>query len=164
MNNPRDAHKARQRASFLRTPRTQLALGFDPLRLPAASRDKMKFVPLADQQPAEYATAKPMRLFQYRVEHGREVAGRAVDDLQHLSGRSLLLQRFARLGEEPRVLHRYDVLGREVLQEGDLLVGERANLLAVHDKGAEHLAFLEQWHVQRGANAASGPGCLGWSA
>ena len=60
-----------------------------------------------------------------------EVAGRGVDDLQHLGGRGLLLQSLARLGEEPRVLHRDDRLCREILQQRDLFVGERADLLAV---------------------------------
>ena len=74
-----------------------------------------------------------MRLFQHRVEHRREVAGRGVDDLQHLGGRGLLLQRLARLGDQPRVLHRDDRLRREILQQRDLLVGERPYLLAEDD-------------------------------
>jgi hypothetical protein len=34
-----------------------------------------------------------MRLFQYRIEHRREIAGRGADDLQDFGGRSLLLAR-----------------------------------------------------------------------
>ena len=41
--------------------------------------------------------------------------GRGIDNLQHLGGRSLLLQGFARLGNQTRVLHRDDRLGGEVL-------------------------------------------------
>ena len=50
---------------------------------------------------------------------------------KHLGGRGLLLQSFARLGDQPRVLHRDDRLRREVLQQRDLLVGERPDFLAV---------------------------------
>jgi hypothetical protein len=42
--------------------------------------------------------AKMMCLLQDRVEHRREVAGRGIDDLQHLGGRSLPLQRLVALG------------------------------------------------------------------
>jgi hypothetical protein len=45
----------------------------------------------------------------------------------------LLLQRFAQLAEEARVLDSDDSLGGEVLDQFDLLVGERTNLLAVDD-------------------------------
>jgi hypothetical protein len=41
--------------------------------------------------------AKAHRLFQYRVEHRGEVAGRRVDDLQDLGGRRLSLQRLLTL-------------------------------------------------------------------
>src|SRR5947208_8673702 len=39
--------------------------------------------------------AEPHRLFEHGVEYGSEVAGRAVDNLQHLGGRGLLFERFA---------------------------------------------------------------------
>src|SRR3954469_19563205 len=45
------------------------------------------------------------RFFQHCVEHWGKVAGRRIDDLQHLGGRGLLLQRLARLGQQPRILH-----------------------------------------------------------
>ena len=57
--------------------------------------------------------------------------------LQHLGRRSLLLQRLAeivsalaQLVEQPRVLDGDHGLGGEVLDQLDLLVGERADLLA----------------------------------
>ena len=46
-------------------------------------------------------------------------------------GGGLLLQRFAQLVEQPGVLDGDDRLAGEVLHQLDLLVGERANLLAV---------------------------------
>ena len=52
---------------------------------------------------------------------------------KHLGGRGLLLQRLALLGQQPRVLHRDHRLGSEILQQRDLLVGERSHLLAIDD-------------------------------
>jgi hypothetical protein len=42
--------------------------------------------------------AEARRFFQHRVEHRREVAWRALDDLQYLGGRGLLFQRLVTLG------------------------------------------------------------------
>ena len=95
-----------------------------------------------------------MRLFHYRLEHRREIAGRGIDDLQHLCGRGLLLQGLACLVNEPRVLHRDNCLCGEVLRQRDLLVSERADLLAVDRKGAEQVVALAQRHRQVGACAA----------
>ena len=69
-----------------------------------------------------------MRLLQYCVEHRGEIAGRGVDDLQYLGGRGLLLQRLARLGQEPRILHGDHRLRREILQQRDLFLGKRSDL------------------------------------
>ena len=63
---------------------------------------------------------------------------------KHLGGRGLLLQRLARLGDQPRVLHRDDRLRREVLQQRDLLVGERPHLLAIDGDDAEQRLVLAQ--------------------
>ena len=68
-------------------------------------------------------------LYRQRVEHRGEIPRRAVDDLQYLGGRGLLLQGFARLGQEPRVLHGDYRLRREIVQQRDLLVGEWAYFL-----------------------------------
>ena len=35
------------------------------------------------------------------------------------------------LGDEPRILHRDDRLRREILQQRDLLIGERTNFLTI---------------------------------
>jgi hypothetical protein len=81
---------------------------------------------LVELQTTVRDTAKAMCLFQDRVEYRGEIAGRAVDDLQDLRRGGLLLQSLARLGQEPRVLHRDHRLRREVLQQRDLLFGERS--------------------------------------
>src|SRR5258707_6418345 len=69
--------------------------------------------------------AQARRLFEHSIEYRGEVAGRGIDDLQHLSGRGLLLQSLTRLGNEPRVLHRdYCLVGKSA-DQFDLPLGER---------------------------------------
>src|SRR5215510_1994004 len=63
-------------------------------------------VTFKDPQASERGPAKGMGLLQYRIEHKSEVARRRIDDLQHLRSRGLLLQCFACLGDETRILHR----------------------------------------------------------
>jgi hypothetical protein len=82
-------------------------------------------------QRADGGAAEGVCLVEHRTEHRREVAGRAVDDLQHLRGRGLLVERLARLGHQPRILHRDDRLRREIFEQRDLLIGERPHLLAI---------------------------------
>ena len=81
----------------------------------------METLAIIGVQDAERGSAQPHRLFQHRIEHRRQIAGRGIDHLQHLGGRGLLLQRLALLGDQPRVLHRDHRLGGEVLQQRDLL-------------------------------------------
>ena len=50
------------------------------------------------------------------------------------------------LVQQPRVLDGDDGLRGEVLHQLDLLVGERPDLLAVDDDGADQLAVLEHRH------------------
>src|SRR5262245_49312238 len=56
---------------------------------------------------------------------------RTRDDLQHLRSRGLLLQRFAQLVEQPRVLYGDDDLGGEILDQIYLFIVERPDLLAI---------------------------------
>src|SRR5207248_11471866 len=69
-------------------------------------RDGMQVLAVVELQAPMSGAAKGVCLFQHRVENRREIAGRGIDDLQYLGRRSLLVQRLARLGYEPRVLHR----------------------------------------------------------
>src|SRR5215469_3846036 len=66
------------------------------------------------------------------VQHGREyrlqITRRSADNLQYLRSGRLLLQRLPKFIEQPRVLDRENGLGGEVLDQLDLLVGERAHL------------------------------------
>src|SRR3954468_5583338 len=95
---------------------------------------------------AKGCLAQPRCFLQDHLEHWCEVTRRRIDDLQYLSGCSLLLQRFARLSQQPRVLHRDDRLRGEVLQKCDLPVAEWSDLLAVNDDRAMQCAILAQRH------------------
>src|SRR5205085_4599401 len=68
--------------------------------------------------------------------------------------RGLLLQSLARLGDEPRVLHRDDGLRREVFQQRELLLRKGAYPAAINVKRAEEDAIFAQSHVQQAATAA----------
>ena len=84
----------------------------------------------ADGRPV--GAAKPRRRFDQRVENRLEVESRAADDLEHVGGRGLLLQRFAQFVEQPRILDGDDRLCGKVLHQRNLLVGEGADVLAVN--------------------------------
>jgi len=109
---------------------------------------------LVGPQDAERGVAEPRRLFKHLLEHRCEIARRAVDNLQYLGGRGLLLQRLARLGQQPRILHRDNRLRREILQQRDLFLCERTDLLARGDDLTEQRTILAQRHMQRGSDAA----------
>jgi hypothetical protein len=90
----------------------------------------------------------------HRVEDRGEVAGRRIDDLQYLGGRGLLFQGLARLGQQPRILHRDDCLRREVLQQRDLLFGERPDLGAEDQKHPHQCCVFAQREGETAAGSA----------
>src|SRR5262249_10892800 len=89
------------------------------------------FASIVKLQSADGDPTEVMRLLQDCRIHRIEVPGRRIDNLQDLGSRGLLLQRLARLGNEPRILHRDHRLRREILQQYDLLFGEWADFLAI---------------------------------
>src|SRR5262245_53637572 len=78
-----------------------------------------------------------------RIQYRLQVEGRATDDFEHIGGRGLLLQRLAQLIEQARVLDGYDGLAGEILDQFDLLVGERADLLTIDGDRADQLILLD---------------------
>ena len=58
----------------------------------------MELGTIIDSQEAECRIAKPQRFIEHRVEDGREVAERGVNNPQYLGGRGLPLQRLVTLG------------------------------------------------------------------
>jgi hypothetical protein len=66
--------------------------GRGQLRIERIRRHRSK----ASQKPLHTAAS----LFQHRIEHRPEVAGRGIDDTEHLAGRSLLSKRLITFGFE----------------------------------------------------------------
>src|SRR5262245_11297534 len=88
--------------------------------------------------------AQLRRRLDQRVQHGLQVEGRAADDLEHVGGGGLLLQRLAQLVDQPYVLDRDHRLVGEGLEQGDLPLAEEASLgTAEHDR-ADRDTFSHQ--------------------
>ena len=120
----------------------------------SAYRREPGALPLKSIEGRASCFAPRHRPFEHRVEHRHEVAGRTVDDPQHLGGRRLLVERFARFGQEPRILHRDHRLSREIPQQRNLLVRKRAHLVAISGNSAEQRFVLSQGHDQLGTDTA----------
>ena len=96
---------------------------------------------------------EPRRGFDERLQHGLQIEGRAADNFQHVGGCGLLLQRFgqvvgtlAQFPKQPRVFYRDDGLLGEILDQRDLLVGERPDLLAKDRNRADQFVLLQHWY------------------
>ena len=96
---------------------------------------------------------------------GSSSPGELRDDLQHLRGRGLLLQRLGQLArarlhlvEQPHVLDRDHRLVGEGGDELDLLIGEWAYRLALQDDHADGCSFAQQRNTQHGMKAANSHG------
>jgi hypothetical protein len=120
----------------------------------AADGDDTEIFPVANYQTAVGSATKSVSLLQYCVKDRCEVARGGVDDLQYLGGRGLLLQRLARLSQQPRVLHRDDRLRRKIFEESDLFVGKRSHRLPVDPEEAPRNTILAQRDPNRGAGVA----------
>src|SRR6516162_3581591 len=94
------------------------------------------------------------RFFEHRVEDWGEVAWRGIDDLEYLGGGGLLFQSLARLGDQPSILHCDHRLRSEVLQQRDLLVGERPHLLAVDQKCPKESCIFAQRYSEGTAGSS----------
>ena len=86
----------------------------------AVGRDKVKLVIPEANDGSLVRAAKLRRRFDERLKHGLQIERRTADDLEHVGGRGLLLQRFAQvvsaftqLAKQPRVLDRDDRLGSQ---------------------------------------------------
>src|ERR1700736_863470 len=97
--------------------------------------------------------AKAAGRLHQRVQHHRQIEGRAADDLEHVGGGGLLLQRFAQLVEQPRVLDGDDGLIREGVDQGELLVGKGSNLSPPHRNHTNENTFATHRHTEKGPDA-----------
>ncbi len=97
-----------------------------------------------------------------RLEHRLHVGRRATDDLQHLGGRGLLLQRLAEIGralakfvEQPRVLDGDDSLVGEIRDQLDLLIGEWLHLRAPQVDHSNWHPFAQKRDAQPRSKASN---------
>src|SRR5262249_48509803 len=105
-------------------------------------------VTLEAEERAELGLADAHRVLQHGLKHRLQLTRRSADNLEYVGGRGLLLQRLPQFVEQPRVLDGDDGLGGEVLQQLDLLVGERLDLLAIDDDRTDQLIVFEHRHPE----------------
>lgn len=103
----------------------------------------VKALTIIGPEDAEGCVAQGQCLLKYCFEHRRKVSWGRIDDLQDISSCRLSLQCFAGCGDELRILDRDDPLCGKVLQQGNLLFRERANLLPVDCQGTEQHVILQ---------------------
>src|SRR5262249_48496397 len=116
--------------------------------------DAPKAVSFTQQHRTEGGVADAHRVFQHRVEHRPQIAGRTTDDLQYIGSGGLLLERLAQLIEQPRVLDGDDGLVCEILHQRDLLIGKWSDLLAINSNPADQFVVFEHWHPDSRSSAA----------
>src|ERR1700730_5292731 len=92
--------------------------------------------------------AQPSRRLSKRIKHYLKVKGRATDDLEHIGGCRLLLQRFAQLVKQSRVLDGDHCLRGEIFDQLDLLVGKRVSFLSIDGDRTLQFGILEHRHDQ----------------
>src|SRR3974390_3736670 len=97
--------------------------------------------------------AQARRRLYKRVEHGLHVERRTADYLEHVGGGCLLLEGFAQLVEQPRVLDGNDGLRGKIANQLNLLVDKRAYFLTIDGNGPDDLVRLEHRYRHDGANA-----------
>ena len=93
--------------------------------------DRMEAAVAIQEEMPELRPTEPPGIVQDFIEHWLQLAGRTRDDLQHLAGGSLVVERLLQLArarlhvlEQARVLDGDHGLVGERLKQGDLLVAE----------------------------------------
>jgi hypothetical protein len=101
---------------------------------------------------APIGLAQPRRRLHERNKHRLQIEGRAADDLEHVGGGGLLLQRLSQLVKQAGILDSDDGLLGEIGDQLNLLVGKRSDLLPVDDDGTDHFVVLEHRYCGNGAS------------
>src|ERR1700730_11478240 len=109
-------------------------------------RDESHHSMLEPPQRPKMRAADAGSILQHRSEHRLQLAGRSADDLEHVGGRGLLLERFAQLVEQPRVLYGDDGLAGKAREQRDLFIAEGPDLLAVDVDCTKHIGFFQHWY------------------
>src|SRR5262249_40197969 len=87
------------------------------------------------------------------IEHGLQIEGRAADNLEHIGGGCLLLERFTQLIKQTRVFDSDDGLRSEVLDQLDLLFSEGTKFLSVNGYYSPLFLVLEHRNAEKRPNA-----------
>ena len=88
------------------------------------------------------------------LEYWPKLRWRACDHFQNVRRGGLPFQRLPGLVEQPHVFDRNDGLAGEILQQRDLLVGERPDLLPVQIDHADDIVVLDHRDIQHRPRAA----------
>src|SRR5262249_45099488 len=103
---------------------------------------------------AKIGFANSRRVLQYGAKDGPELARRTIDDAQHLGSGRLLLQRFAQLVEQARVLDGDQRLIGKGGHELDLFPGKRLRHFFRYEDPPAHIPFVHQRGTDRRSIAA----------
>ena len=110
---------------------------------------------------SDVGLAQPTGRPEQRIEHGSKVECRAADDLEHVGGRSLLLQRFLEIAglclhliEQPGILDGDHRLVGKGLQQLDMVCRECSGLLARDRDDPDRTPVAVHRHKQHAAIAA----------
>src|SRR5262245_15704268 len=98
-------------------------------------------------------SAKLRRALYKGFEDRLQVEGRPADGLEDVGGRGLLLQGFTQLVQQTRILDRDDGLRGEVLEQFDLLVSKRPDLLSINCYRTDDLIFFHHRNPNQGSRA-----------
>ena len=115
-------------------------------RCMAKARTKTQDLVISFEQPSMVGFAKPGCRLDKRVEHRLQIKSRPADNLEHVGGGRLLLQRLAQLIEQARILDGYNRLCGEIRNELNLLVAECEDLLPINTDDADQLVLFEHRH------------------
>ena len=130
--------------------------GYSAKQAARRASPRLKALAVEGIEDAEWRSTQPRRLLEHRVEHRREVAGRAVDNPQHLGHRGFAGQRFVALGR-PRV-ELPPKLGYGLSEINLRVVGHRfAYLYPLHAK----ISFLPSPCQQECATGRASPFSIG---
>src|SRR5512146_815468 len=115
---------------------------------PIACRVAIGSTVLGPPNVCHFRAAQARCGFDESVEYGLQIERRPADDLEHVSGGGLLLERLAQLVEQPRVFDCNHSLSGKIGYEFDLLIAENSRHFSVNDNDASRDSVSDQGHGQ----------------
>ena len=124
------------RSGFIDTQRSSLREAREAVASPQQGRRRA-----APMDVRLVGLAKPRRRLDQRIEHRLQIEGRAADDLEHVGGGGLLLQRLAQLVEQPVFSMAMTAWAAKFVTSSICLSVNGRDFLAVDADGADQLSF-----------------------